>query len=202
MEMEDLFKELSEFARKNRKKLKSAEQWLNKFDDGDWENAWISAYQPFGWRKIVFIAWLASDEKIYECKLKIDGFNLRQWCGCDRNKGGQTPQKDFLYDVILRVGESYSTENNPSLYLIRNALNEGKNRPEDKKGPVSKRAGLIYDKLKSLIPPKHGMTTNELLDWLCKEGENIDDKTLRGHLNELKPYGLDNKRRIGYYLKQ
>ena len=107
-----------------------------------------------------------------------------------------------MYGVIFRTGDSYTTPKHPSFYLIRSALNEGKNRPEDKKGPVSKRAGLIYDKLKSLTPPKHGMTTNELLDWLSQERENIDEKTLRRHLNELKPYGLDNKRRIGYYLKQ
>jgi hypothetical protein len=199
--MEELFKELSKFARENRKALKSAEQWLNEFD-GNIADVWEVAKNelPIDWKKIVFIAWFASDEKIYECKFIDEGFSVHQWC--PKKKDGRNPQIDFLCDVILRVGESYSTENNPSLYLIRNALNEGKNRPEDEKGPVSKRAGLIYDKLKSLTPPKHGMTTNELLDWLSQERENIDEKTLRRHLNELKPYGLDNKPRIGYYLKQ
>ena len=199
--MDELFKELSKFARENRKALKPAEQWLNEFD-GNIADVWEVARNelPIDWKKIVFIAWFASDEKIYECKFIDEGFNVHQWC--PKKKDGRNPQIDFLYDVILRVGESYSTENNPSLYLIRNALNEGKNRPENEKGPVSKRAGLIYDKLKSLTPPKHGMTTNELLDWLSQERENIDEKTLRRHLNELKPYGLDNKPRIGYYLKQ
>ena len=131
--MEELFKDLSKFARENREALKLAEQWFNKFDDGDVENVWISAGQPFDWRKIVFIAWLASDKKIYECKLEIDGFNLRQWCGCDRNKDGQTPQENFLCDVIMSVGESYSTEKHPSLYLIRNALNEGEKIVADEK---------------------------------------------------------------------
>lgn len=122
-----LFKELSEFARENRKEFEPVEQWLNGTDfNGSLEDAWIRAGQPFDWRKIVFIAWLASDEKIYECKLKIDGLNLRQWCECDKNKSGLTPQKDFLYGVIFRTGDSYTTPKPPSFYLIRSALDEGK----------------------------------------------------------------------------
>jgi len=129
-----LFKELSEFARENRKELESVEQWLNGNDfNGSLEDAWIRAGQPFDWRKIVFIAWLASDEKIYECKLKIDGLNLRQWCECDKNKSGLTPQKDFLYDVIFRTGDSYTTPKHPSFYLIRSALDEGKKAVADEK---------------------------------------------------------------------
>ena len=123
-----LFKKLSEFARKNRKTLKSAEQWLNDFDGND-EDAWISAGNPFDWRKIVFIAWLGSDEKIYECKLEINGLDLRQWCGCDRKEEDieLTPQKDFWHGVIFRFVSVHpnSTTKHPSFYLIRSALNEG-----------------------------------------------------------------------------
>jgi len=169
--MEELFKELSEFVRKNRKVFKLTEQWLKEFD-GNLDDAWNVAKNALivDWRKIVLVVKRTLDEGV-----------------------------EFLLNTIL--SGSYTTREHPNIYLIRNALNEGKNRPEDKKEPVSKRAGLIYDKLKSLTPPKHGMTTNELLDWLSQERENIDEKTLRRHLNELKPYGLDNKRRIGYYLK-
>jgi len=46
------------------------------------------------------------------------------------------------------------------------------------------------------------MTTPELLDWLGQEHHvYIDDKTLRNHLKELKPYGLMNRPRIGYFLR-
>ena len=125
--MEKLLKEISKFARANREALKLAEQWLNEFDYENLEDAWIRAGQPFDWQKIVFIAWLASDEKIYECKLGIDGFDLRQWCGCDKNEGSLTPQKDFLINVIYHVGKgSYHTPKSPNFYLIRSALDEGK----------------------------------------------------------------------------
>ncbi len=132
--MEKLLKEISKFARANREELKLAEQWLNNEFDGELEDVWISVVNPFDWRKVVFIAWLGSDEKIYECKLKIDGFDLRQWCGCDRKEEDieLTPQQNFLYGVISRVeGGYYTTPQNPSFYLIRRALNEGKKAVAD-----------------------------------------------------------------------
>lgn len=131
MEMEDLFKDLSKFARENREALQPAEKWLNQFDYGDLEEAWISAGQPFDWRKIVFIAWFASDENIYECNFINEGFNVHQWC--PKKKDGRNPQIDFLHDVILQVGHNYTAEKHPSLYLIRNALNEGRKAVADEK---------------------------------------------------------------------
>jgi len=71
----------------------------------------------------------------------------------------------------------------------------------DSREPTSKRAGLILEKLRSL--PKHGcMDTNALLDWLASEHEIVIDKPqLYRHLDELKPYGLANKKRYGYFIR-
>ncbi len=148
--MEEFFEELSEFARENRKALNPAIQWLNNEFDGELEDVWISAVNPFDWRKVVFIAWLGSDEKIYECKLEIDGFDLRQWCGCDRKEEDieLTPQQNFLYGVISRVeGGYYTTPKNPSFYLIRRALNEGRKAvalPADTEQPVEIKKGDVW----------------------------------------------------------
>jgi hypothetical protein len=77
------------------------------------------------------------------------------------------------------------------------------------KPPMGATATLIYEKLLQL--PKHrGMDTNALLDWLSdakaanKESREtiiIDDGTLRKHLKQIEPYGLQNKPRVGYYLR-
>jgi len=58
VKMEDLFKELSKFARENRKVLKPAEQWLNGDEFDDLGKAWDAAINelPPHWRKLVFIA--------------------------------------------------------------------------------------------------------------------------------------------------
>lgn len=72
---------------------------------------------------------------------------------------------------------------------------------ETKREPVTKRAGLILDKLRSL-PEQKGMTTSALLAWLSKEhNDDVDDKTLRRKLKELEPYGLQNKPKIGYFVR-
>lgn len=124
MEMEELFKELSKFARENREALKLAEQWLNEFDDNI-ADAWEVAKNGLSidWKKIVFTAWLASDEKIYECKFIDESFDVYQWC--PKKKDGRNPQRDFLHDVILKVGYD-PIEKSRSLLLIRSALEEGK----------------------------------------------------------------------------
>ncbi|HPC94988.1 MAG TPA: hypothetical protein PLU87_08610 [Sedimentisphaerales bacterium] len=77
------------------------------------------------------------------------------------------------------------------------------------KPPMGATAALIYEKLLQL--PKHrGMDTTALLNWLSDaqaanaEGRDlvfIDEGTLRGHLKQIKPYGLKNAPRIGYYIR-
>ncbi len=75
--------------------------------------------------------------------------------------------------------------------------------------PLGRIAAVIYEKLKSL-PEHRGMDTPALLAWLADrkaaeaEGRDIeilDDGTLRGHLKQIKPYGLRNAPKIGYYVR-
>ena len=94
--MEELFKELSKFARENHKALKLAKQWLNDFD-GDLDDAWEVATSelPIDWRKIVLIVSSTLDE-------------------------GEA----FLLNTIL--SGTYTTKIHPSLRIIQNALEKGR----------------------------------------------------------------------------
>jgi len=66
--------------------------------------------------------------------------------------------------------------------------------------PLSPKARLIYEKL-SILKVHEAMTTPEILDWLSQEHQkDIDEGTLGKLLKEIKPYGLQNKPRIGYYI--
>lgn len=139
--MDELYEgqeELIDFARKNREKFKPVEQWLNekKFDDfGDaWETAMIGP--TIDCRRIVFIAWMASDKKIYKYKFDIDGFDPKQWCGV--GKKGPSSQSMFYEDFLLC---RYTTKHNPKLKLISNALEQwkkkvalDKNQPKEQEG--------------------------------------------------------------------
>jgi hypothetical protein len=98
-----------------------------------------------------------------------------------------------LKDALQRIKKYVLEEMKPAL------LNCIKEFPP----PVSPNAGLIYQKLKSLKKPNHAMKTDDLLFWLGKEhGKHIDEGVLRRHLKELEPYGITNKKRIGYYIKK
>ena len=94
--MEELFKDLSKFARENHKALKPAKQWLNDFD-GDLDDAWEVATTelPIDWRKIVLIVSSTLDE-------------------------GEA----FLLNTIL--SGTYTTKIHPSLRIIQNALEKAK----------------------------------------------------------------------------
>jgi len=76
----------------------------------------------------------------------------------------------------------------------------GQTEHSDRK-PVSKRAGLILKKLRSL-PEHEGMTMPNLLEWLSVEHKIWPDEgTVRRYLKELDPYGLKrDKPKIGYYI--
>jgi hypothetical protein len=102
-EMEELFEELSKFARKNRKALKPAEQWLNEFD-GNIDDAWNVARNSthIDWRKIVLVVEWTLDGGV-EC----------------------------LLNTIL--SGNYTTREHPNIYLIRNALEEGRKAVADEK---------------------------------------------------------------------
>ncbi len=124
---EELYKELSTFARANRKALRSAEQWLDEFDRGDFMAAWETAKNEVptvDWQKIVYIAWWATDKKLYECKFEfIEKADLRKWC--------EEGQVYFLCD-LMSSGRTATNEYS-SFYLIRNALEEGREAVANKK---------------------------------------------------------------------
>jgi len=96
MEMEDLFKDLSKFARENHKALKPAKQWLNDFD-GDLDDAWEAATNesPIDSQKVVLVVSSTLD------------------------KG-----KEYLLNTIL--SGTYDTKIHPSLRIIQNALEKAK----------------------------------------------------------------------------
>jgi len=120
--MEDLFKEVSKFARNNREALKPVEKWLNENDFESLIDAWEIAENesPVDWRKIVFLAWLASDNNIYECDVEIDGVNLNELCAT--NTKGASPQTMFLLGIL---SGTYVTKRHPNIRKIQNALAKG-----------------------------------------------------------------------------
>lgn len=200
---EELFKELSTFARANRKALRSAEQWLDEFDRGDFMAAWETAKNEVptvDWQKIVYIAWWATDKKLYECKFEfIEKADLRKWC--------EEGQVYFLCD-LMSSGRTATNEYS-NLYLIRSALDKGRKAVKnekttlDIKPPLGEIAALIYEKLKNL-PEHNAMNLPMIAQWLNDEHEiNIDESTIRtNHIPQLQPYGLYHKKRIGYCLRQ
>ena len=79
------------------------------------------------------------------------------------------------------------------------------NLPEVKGGrqPLTHKARLVRDKLESLRDGE-AMTRKEILDWLGKLPDPIymDEGTFNKIRKELIPYGLKNKKRVGYYLQE
>jgi hypothetical protein len=77
------------------------------------------------------------------------------------------------------------------------------------RAPVGEIPGLILERLRRL-PEHRGLTKPQLLDWLQdadaarSEGREpifIGEDTLKDHLQKLKPYGVRNAPRIGYYAR-
>jgi hypothetical protein len=67
--------------------------------------------------------------------------------------------------------------------------------------PLGTNASLLYEKLITL--PEHvGITGPAVLDWFSEEhGKIVDQSTLTKEiLPPLKPYGLRNKPKIGYFI--
>ena len=194
--MESLKNNIVAFATANRKALEPAEKRLNVFD-GEMHEAWELAVNDLSvdWRKIVLIAWLAFDENIIQHDIKVTWLDLNEWSKI---------QPYFLINIICDGGHSFNRH--PNYRLLKSALNEGEKELSKKiqqKQPVSKRARVIHSKLIG-FNSLEAMTTPQLLDWLSEKprNDNIDEKTLRKALDELKPYGLKNKPRIGYYIQK
>jgi len=72
----------------------------------------------------------------------------------------------------------------------------------DSRVPLSKTAKPIYEKLKGLAEHE-AMTLPEIQNWYESEFQkNLDEGTWKDVRKELKPYGLRNKPRIGYYIRE
>lgn len=88
---------------------------------------------------------------------------------------------------------------------VRNSLYPPESDGETAKlhDPLPKAPRLLYEKLKSL-KPHEAMTTDEILDWLSNKHEkHISESTLyKTYLKPLKPYGLKNKPKTGYYIRE
>jgi len=73
-------------------------------------------------------------------------------------------------------------------------------KTQERRTPLGKRAAMLYEYLRSL-PEHEAKTTPELLEWWSQTtGREIDEGALRDVLEELKPYGLKNKPRVGFYI--
>lgn len=102
--------------------------------------------------------------------------------------GRLTPQAEYERGARVRA-------------FIQRAVEDVK-KVVNRRFPLSKRAGIIYEKLDSL-PPYKGMTTSEIQDFFFEQtGKNLDEGTWKKHRKELEAYGLKNARRIGYYIEK
>jgi hypothetical protein len=78
-----------------------------------------------------------------------------------------------------------------------------KNIGESNRSPLSKKAQLIYEKLKSL-PEHEAMTLPAIQHWFeveCRHG-SLDTGTWKKIRKQLLLYGLQNKPKVGYFLKK
>jgi hypothetical protein len=68
--------------------------------------------------------------------------------------------------------------------------------------PLTKKARRVYEKLCSL-KVYEAMTTPELQDWYYETyQENLDEGTFKDIRKELIPYGVENKPRVGYFIRK
>lgn len=78
----------------------------------------------------------------------------------------------------------------------------GQNADSERLPPLSKAAALIYEKLLSL-KSHEAMLTRQIQDWYEVETKaNLDEGTWKNLRKEMEPYGLKNRRRVGYYIDQ
>ncbi|MEX2216530.1 MAG: hypothetical protein WD768_20625 [Phycisphaeraceae bacterium] len=67
---------------------------------------------------------------------------------------------------------------------------------------LSQRAATVYELLLS-VPAHRGLTGKQIIEALRERDIYIEQSTLTTHiLPQLKPYGLEGKRRVGYRIPQ
>jgi hypothetical protein len=70
------------------------------------------------------------------------------------------------------------------------------------KPPLTKRTYKIYEKLCSLEQGQ-AMTTPDIQEWWYKEtGKQLDEGEFKRIRRALKPYGMKNMPKVGYYIKK
>ena len=145
--------------------------------------------------------WLSNKER--QQKLKYELFNAVEAYKKYRKINSEFDAKMNAYELALfdKKKQEYKemiSKDSVSELLAGQLISDSRGTGNGQL-PVPKKAGLILEKLKSL--PKHeAMLTNDILTWLSREKEiEMDEKTLRGYLKQLKPHGVKNERRVGYY---
>lgn len=74
-------------------------------------------------------------------------------------------------------------------------------QPQAKPEPLSRRARIVYERLLAL-KAHEAMTFPEIQDYYESQTEkNLDEGTWKDLRRELEPYGLANKRKVGYYIR-
>lgn len=81
------------------------------------------------------------------------------------------------------------------------ACEQVKEVKQDTPEPLSKRARIVYERLLTL--KRHeAMTFPEIQDYYESETEkNLDEGTWKDLRRELGPYGLQNRPKVGYYIR-
>lgn len=165
----------------------------NLLKPGEIQKAFLCLWPIAEAKEVILIGWLLWDTSI---------------------RGGFPEVNHTLAELLLDSFEGDESLNPASLQDWINGdifhLEQSKKRLTDAingyrpipKPPLGKVATLLYEKLKSL-PEHKAMNTPELSQWLADEHKHLmDDATLRNHLKQLEPYGIQNKTRIGYYIRQ
>lgn len=146
-------------------------------------------------KDVIAIGWLLADTAIGQGKPTVDrqlAEAIRQPIDPRDDQSDPSTLQDWIWGLIFYTDDGKTR--------LADAV-RGYRPPE--KQPLGEVAALLYEKLKSL-PEHKAMTIPQILDWLSeKHNIEMDEGTLRrNHLEQLKPYGLVNTRRIGYHLRR
>lgn len=113
------------------------------------------------------------------------------------------PQNFFPEDIMQWCIDNQRKKDEPSTaeQKLSEAGEETKKHKKELK-PLSEKAAAVLELLKT-APEHRGMTGPKILEALDKKNILIDQSTLtKNIIPELKPYGVKNRPRIGYYIEQ
>ena len=158
-----------------------------------WE--YICSEEPQDIKKILLIFWLLTDRFVETTGPGLTRFEKWSY-GDDRacaDPEEQAGTRHWTLDWLLSIFDQMI----PTVEAAMRATARNK-----KTEPVSKNARLIYEKL-IMLQEHEAMTRPQILDWLADEKEIfLDEGTFNKIRKELKPYNLENKPRIGYFIRK